>query len=640
MITAIEVVNVGPYTHTEIELDPRRWTVISGPTSRGKSILLDVITLALWGTDRTGRAFPVELLRGDRSLVVLTLSSGTILKRGVALEDGARVHWREITRIGEEPKEVETDKAWIGEIKALGVDVDALRTVLVPMAWTALARGEGGGRPLRDLLVRVTASGAPQIREVVAQLVEERGGELRKHDPIGEDGAKAAAKSARKRLENAEGALGMSRRSLEALLAESTTGPTASNVDEARELLEVAAAWRAHDEAAAAVERRNAEIVASGARAVWRRRRAELPAEPEPIPPGSLDDVDAAIAIAETQIDALDAEIQRCRTEADGIQATPSHVEELARRVRDVEVRIARAAEGGECETCGQPWPHGPADVEILESTLADRRAELDRARRDVEARDAIGWRARDHVRLRDVERGRLRELRERRADLERRARLRSAWSAAIDALGPEPRDEAAATVPAPRPPDVPRPGHGDVAHARGVVEDAAQAAGARAKVAEGQGRLEALVAEAAATVERAAAELARVEILVAAVRMAPSVALRRQLAALGDIRPASIELGAKGGAQIHVHGRPWSVPGAVADGFRLAADLAFRAGIRRAMGAAWLPIVVDRAQDLRGHEWPDVRGPVIALETSPTDAIRVAATARDAFPDSPEPRR
>ena len=116
--------------------------------------------------------------------------------------------------------------------------------------------------------------------------------------------------------------------------------------------------------------------------------------------------------------------------------------------------------------------------------------------------------------------------------------------------------------------------------------------------------------------------EVDRLGALLDAVRAAPSAVAQRQAEALGDLGPVSLEFGENPAVSVLVDGRPWWL---ASRGRQVVADVWLRSAIRRALGLAYLPIVIDNVQDVGGQPVPHLDdGPTIVLKTTDGPSIQV----------------
>ena len=192
-------------------------------------------------------------------------------------------------------------------------------------------------------------------------------------------------------------------------------------------------------------------------------------------------------------------------------------------------------------------------------------------------------------------------------------------WDAAAAAIGEAPTVRPAPSS-APTPPQGAKPPAAALEQARATLDAAEQARGAAATRSENVGELEADVESARTRAEASAAEAARAGALLACVRAAPSEAVRESIEGL-DAGPVSLHLEGSG-VKVQIAGRRWQ---RASDGEFVLADLQFRAALRAALTlggrhARYLPLFVDRAQDVAGLEWPDVPGPVVRLWSTEGD--------------------
>ncbi|MDI7269335.1 MAG: hypothetical protein QME96_15200, partial [Myxococcota bacterium] len=175
-----------------------------------------------------------------------------------------------------------------------------------------------------------------------------------------------------------------------------------------------------------------------------------------------------------------------------------------------------------------------------------------------------------------------------------------------------------------------------DLAAARELLDRAAKMEGAAKQRESDERQARSSLATAAELLDELTVECARLDALVDAVRRAPSVAAREQLAVLGDLGPVSIAFPSEGAAiEIAFDGRPWTL---ASTGRQIVCDAWLRAGIRRALGMPWLGIWIDRVQDVGGQEIPALDGPVVLLRTVDEEggALR-AMTARTEAHFDPE---
>jgi hypothetical protein len=194
------------------------------------------------------------------------------------------------------------------------------------------------------------------------------------------------------------------------------------------------------------------------------------------------------------------------------------------------------------------------------------------------------------------------------------------AWRASLQALGPAPVLPAS-DEDGPPPPTVGCPTDGEVARARELVDAAQRAEGARqqreADLADARRKL----SEAETARQAEADREARYDALVEVVRAAPSEVAKRQVQALGDLGPVTLVFGERPAVEVLIDARPWWL---ASRGRQVVGDMYLRGGLRHAMDLGQLPIVVDNVQDVGGQPIPDLRGPVVLLQTTHDSGLRM----------------
>lgn len=563
MITSIAIQGLGPTEADVIECDPRGLTVVSGESECGKSTIMEAICLCLWGQASDGSPYPVEAIRDGypAAVVEVTTAKGSVFKRSIST---SRAVAREATKNGSTERPTR-EEDWRRLLGPLGDDVLG-RLILVPLAWQSLAAGPGGGRPLRDLLARLLP---PQdLRAIVAEMAEIHDG-----DSLDEKGVATQRADERRHVDECRGRLAHLREESTSAERAVPVGPSEAEVAEARSGLDHAKRWAAYRSDLASHEARSesaAKMAAAGE--AWDRRLAELGAEPAVMPEPS-------------DREAIAAEKARERAERED--------EARQKAVRVAEAALTKAS-AGTCPTCGQTMPANrvtAAQQALDEAT----RAQSDSARALVEASEARAAAVRAYGEAKNA------------------AAARSAWLAARKRLADRPVAPDVGDPPAPPSGDEPSPER--VAAWRAVLVDVERSAGAAAEQDRRRARVASQLADAERDVAEGEAELLRLERLLAAVRRAPSEAARRQSECLGDLGPVSIQWpeGPKADAiRVLLDGRPWWC---ASTGRQIVGDVYLRAAIRRLARWPWMPIVVDRVQDVAGQEIPAVR-PAIWLRT------------------------
>ena len=247
MIKTMRIQGLGPHADTVAELNPVGTTEVVGRSECGKTTLIDAACFVLWGRDRSGNLFSGDTLRSDEATVELVTAKGTLMRR--VLKSTAKGRSTKRQRIEADGRgiidEYKTEEAWASKLGKLG-DVHAELTkpvglyVAVPQLWQGLALGAGGGRPLRDLLLAVTARAAVDVRALVAELA---GDVYREGDPVEEKGAQDARRAARSRADQLKGKAEQAAEVLARLDVERPTGPTVAEVERAQAALAVWPAW-------------------------------------------------------------------------------------------------------------------------------------------------------------------------------------------------------------------------------------------------------------------------------------------------------------------------------------------------------------------------------------------------------------
>lgn len=469
--------------------------------------------------------------------------------------------------------------------------------------------------------------------------------------------------------------------------------PSSARAQEARTVLTAAQAWEAWGPVLAWDERRAAlgerpggpehEARITAARAVgelaasweawgrtveWDERRAKIGGRP------SAEEYEAKVAEKRAALDEAQAKVDGLRAEI--VEAErPIPIAAAIVEARDAATRrleeITREADGETaCPHCARPWPDAVARIAAARTALPAAQTEAAAARKAYATAEIEGKRALQnrvsplHV-ARSLAAGVLENAKNAHA-----AALKgdpaAKWDVAIAALGSRP-DARAPEHPAPTPeavaeaqrqerelgdaggrwdaavralgarptgtePTGPAPTIEAIAQARVVERELTEAAGARRQL-ETQTRRAAEESERlAAEVLAADAEGKRLDLLVEAIRRAPSILAQRQAAALGLTKdgPLQIRFPSEGPAiEVLIDGRPfWTA----SRGRLVVADLAFRQALRKALGRRWLMLFTDNVQDYSGDLEAAVGGfdgPVVLLRTEAGDELRVVEPAR-----------
>jgi hypothetical protein len=634
MLSRMHIRGFGPHDDTMIEFEPKGLTVVSGRSQVGKSSLYRALLFCLWGVDRHGKPVQVDQIRegADACSVSVTLASGTTFTRSMTR---TRTTTRQVVNEKGEAAVFPNEDSWRARLNALAKDTNVLRIVMVPLAWRDLAGAPGNGQHLRDLLVRILPGG--NVRDEVAKLMSEAGFELRPDDPIEEKAATEVRAIANKRADEAKGRFDQADQQLAALRKSAPAVRNREEIQAAKDLIAASLAWDKYD----AQESARASIAAAeAAREDWKRRRAELGDRPQYEQGEDLrarQAVEAALKDEAAARDARDKAVaavgiaEYALTQAE--QAGDTEIEAAARKTKELENKLASHLVAGDaCPTCSRPgWAkaqeqleiartaHGSAkafEASLLESADERRQKRLAAAREKVDEARAKADAAKHAF---SVAVAKSKEAGDAATAARTRKEAAAAYDAAVKALGPEP------TIPSigeTAKPDAPKPSPEQVVQARATIEAAQQAEGAAAQHARATASAEQAATAAEAAHKAAEAERFRMNVLVDAVRKAPTVIAERQIAALGDLGPVSLRF-VGNGVEVLVDGLPWEF---ASDGRCVVADLHFRAALRRAVKLGWLPLFVDSVQAVGGQPVPDVGGPVVHLRTTDGDLVSSAA--------------
>lgn len=579
MIAAIHAAALGPHADVAVTFpDPMGHTEILGDSEVGKSTLIRAVCLALINEAEHGGPFPVEAIRegADKASAAITTARGTVVEASVTRRRSFTRHMGP----ADAAESVPSRDALLARLGPVGSRPLLTRLILAPMQWIPLLQ-EQLGRPLRDLILSVLPG--EDIRDVVAAIMEARDAEFRETDPVDVKAASAALTAANSSAASAKGRLEAAR-SRSTAAAATVEAPSDEDLAEAKRLLEAARVWVAHTVAVdrhAGELRLREQLVAR--REDVRRRRKELGSRP---------------AVPAAEIRTKTEQLDRVRP----ILADLRKASEKARAaVAVAEADVKKFAGHDEtCPTCKQVWA-------AVKEAKAAATAKLEEARKALKAEDERL--AKNEKSVGDLER----EL----AELRKSEEAVRAWDQANRAIGDEPNVLPAAA--APTVPTVPAPDAEEAAWAKGILQAEAEANGARRRAEQEQATAGAELERAERAVQTTVAEAARVEVLVAACRQAPTEVARQRSEALGDMGPVTLRFPPKETRdtpeiEVLIDGRPWWL---ASDGRKVVADLCLRAALRRAAKLDALPIFVDRAQDW-SKEWPEVPGPVVFLRTVP----------------------
>ena len=568
MFKNISIIGLGPHRDFQATCDPGGITLLSGRSEAGKSFVVEAILLALWGQSSTG-SFRPEAIHDDfsKAVVELTLEDGRIIRRSVTR---TRSTTRVIITAGE--RQVFANEAdFQAAIGPLGGDVEILRTIMLPMAWQPLVAANA--RKFRDLLGRLLPPG-----DVAADIRLRMTGHEVSDAEIGWTDAEAMThrRNSRKVRDEAAGRRDSAHERVAGLQA--TEAPRPAAIDSGP--VEAARLWEDYDRqlgSGAGAQARQAE---------WDRQRQALGEAP--------------------MVDPLHAEAQPKATEAQRASAIATQTyQEVYGRYQAATVQqqtFGALPDPSTCPMCQRPgWEQGAEMAAQAQATVMTVQQEFmtaQQAHQQAHANLALTTKALDAAREATT--------------------ARASWDRSIAALGQRPEAPNSTEV---EPPAVPRPDPEAVSMAREAERAAIAAGGARARWAT---ELEAAKAAVVTETERhrvADDEEKRSELLLQAIRAAPSAVAERQAQALGDLGPVALVFGDNPAVTVLIDGRPFWL---ASRGRQVVADVWLRAGMRRASGLESLPLAVDNVQDVGGQPLPDMP-PAIHMRTTDEDKITVS---------------
>jgi|GEM_PF-1911946 hypothetical protein len=651
MIKQLRITNMGPHEDRVLNFPAGGFTTISGPSECGKSLTMAAVAFALWGKDENHNPFSVERIRKGCKFceVALTTTSGTVFTRKMNVK---RKHTRMVTDASG-PVGYPTDKKFAERLAVLGVEIDLLHLVMFPMSWMEDIQGEGGGRPLRDKLLRILPP--VDIRDEIGEVMAESGHELNESDPLDESTAKVKRHDQFVSVEQLKGRLQGMRELLAKLTADADAPLPSYDASAAEAYTEAAEAWRAYDEAYRAWE--NAESHEADYKISmhnWRADIDELGDEP-PVPDANdaaagrdaYNGTTTALRIARQRLDAAEADViakANMTREGDPLVVTARMALDGATSdLEKIEVKLtdARAA-GDTCPTCGRDGWEAAADTvtdliaqrdvivdgkELAAKALINARrsatSSINRAIDEAKTEKSGARMAKeDAVKAHDAAAIELNRL-------DGMLTAHANWKDRRVRIGNEPTPVDMSAV-APVRPSFDRPQAEKLLALRADRDAYTAAVSKAAHRTKDLTDLEKSVLDATQWLADAEAEWKRRDALVDAVRIAPGRAASKQLAVMGDMGPVCVEFRDKPAVAISVGGFPWDV---LSTGKQVVGDAWFRAGIRRAFGAKngwsapWLPIFIDRTQDVKGQPLPAIDSPVVLLHTTDTPTLTVRAT-------------
>jgi hypothetical protein len=614
MIRHLHIENMGPHRVLDYAPEhPAGRVTIMGPSQQGKTTLIDAICFCLWGVDREGRPFDPALVYGDEryTAVTINLTSGAEARRRRTRSGQVRRVWVSPRVGGSGEMEYSNEADFRVAMRALGRE-RICRSILVPFSWLALAEGEGGGRPLRDLL-------AGMVPEGVAGLVRRSmGADWREDMPLVESLAVEARRAAGGRLDAAGvRVLAASERLARAVARMKEPAADGEAIARSQATVDAGQQWAAHDLALARhrlAHGRQAEVEA------WDTATAEIKEARAAIPPmADLESAYRALFRAhEVRSETLAAANRSAQSQRAILQETERRIADarvdagLLGRVpctRLVEVTLDGASISSLCPLLSKARAAQESQP-ALDAERATAQAALQVAETNQQA--AVAQEARDRA---DMDRAK--------EDATRARLVHDHLDARERALGTRPEVLAAEEPPAA--PEGERPTSEAVTVAKALIVSATRRQGARER--DEQEHAEADTSHKAAievrtTLEREVAVLDR---LVEVLRAAPATLAEMAIAGCGDLGPVTMVL-VNNGVQVLVDGRPAREP-LVSRGRLTYADALLRAGLRRLANLPWLPLFIDNGQDW-SEDFADVPAPVVVLRTTggPDNAMEVSS--------------
>ena len=568
MFKRISIIGLGPHRDFEAKCRPGGVTSISGPSEIGKSFVLEAILLALWGQSAGGK-FQPEAIHDDfsKAVVELSLDDGRVIRRSIT-------RTRSTTRViitGRDRRTFSNEADFLAAIGSLGNDSEILRVVLVPMAWQRLVAGNA--RKFRDILGRILPGG-----DVAAEVKR-----LMKGHAVGDaelswtdKEATNHRRQARKIRDRAAGRKDSADERVAALQAGEAPRPAA--VD--RGPIEAARLWDEFDRGAGS----GAVIVAR--QAEWDRQKQALGEGPANDP--AAEGAESA-AMEAQRVSAI---------------ATRTYQEVYARyQAASLQQQTFGALpDPSMCPMCQRPgWEQGAAMAGQAQAAVMAIQQEFTTAQMAHQQAHATLTTANANL------------------DQARHAKAaRASWERSIAAMGDRPVSQTPVTV---EPPGVPRPTLDAVQAARAKEREAIAAGGVRTRWAAELETAKALLETETETHRDANAEAERADLLLDAIRKAPSAVAEEQAKVLGDLGPVSLVFADNPAVSVLIDGRPFWL---ASRGRQVVADVWLRDGIRRASGLERLPLVVDNIQDEGGQPLPE-RPPAIHLRTTNGTGLKVS---------------
>ena len=579
MLKRVTITGLGPHDNFTAEFNPRGMTIVSGPSESGKTTILEAVQLALWGTTTRGK-FAVEHIRDghDKALVELVMDSGRTIRRTVTR---SKAQTRSIA-YGSMKQSFSSEKAFAENLGELSEDPEAVRLVVAPLQWTDLV--SGNARKFRDVLSRILPPGdvVGEVRNRMAEAgyeVTDDEADLTEKEVMGH------RRDARAEMNQFKGRIAQLQDRIEELEAyESDETGDAGELEAANFVLNRAAIWDAH---AKEVRGAGARLLAQKNLKAWESRHSDLGDEPS-YEDGSLEVTKATEKAARTAL-------KDVMEEATGVKAA---YDLAVKKLEELE------ESGDTCPTCHRPgWDDASSALAEQKTSVAEQKKTL----------GAV-------IKRGKAARGAHNDAREAIETTQEAKSAWDAWHAASGAMGPKPSVPAGSKGDPPAP-DVDCPTDEEVGRAKTLVDAGRSTEGAAKQRAKDLSDARRGIDEGREKQADKETLVNRFGALLDAVREAPSVVAERQAQALGDMGPVTLRFSDNPAVEVLIDDRPWWL---ASRGRQVVGDVWLRNGLRHAMDLEWLPIIVDNTQDVGGQEIPEIEGPVVLLQTTNGDDLKV----------------
>lgn len=579
MLKRITIEGLGPHANFTADFNPRGTTVVSGPSECGKTTILEGLTFALWGKTTQGK-FPVAFIRDgcSKAVVELVLDSGKTVRRTI---NRNKSQSRRISHWGNE-ESYTSDTKFLDALGDLGGDPVACQLVVAPLGWVPLVAANA--RPFRDVLSRILPAG--DVHGEIRRMLDEQGFELLEEEELqNEKLVGTRRRDARKLRDESAGRVKALKERIARIL--DADDEPAIDTSGAEEVLARHQTWDDFSRQATGAQ---ARVLAIQNQKAWDARRSELGDAP------AYEDGDAEDA-ANTENKARDAlkKAMDVYTEIDS-----------RKKLQQEKLKDMTLAGPDVCPTCEREgWEGGQAAFSEQEQAVAALETELDAALNTGKSCRQAHKEAKAALHSANADRA-----------------AAAAFAAELRGLGPRPELPEIGSDSSEGQPDCDAPTDDELAEARAVMDRVKAQVGAAQQRKKDLDEARAELDAAEGRYGEQCGEVDRLGALLDAVRAAPSAVAQRQAEALGDLGPVSLEFGENPAVSVLVDGRPWWL---ASRGRQVVADVWLRSAIRRALGLAYLPIVIDNVQDVGGQPVPHLDdGPTIVLKTTDGPSIQV----------------